>query len=171
MTYKSLLNLYSPIVFEPSWDCGILNGITLKQYLKELQLDTWQGRIRYYRLKNNITANEVAKKIGMQNGTSYLKKYENACKDYYTSVSNYKAVCDAIGIKYEDIADDYMLFIDSDYDMKLATAIEKTGLSSKEFAEKYNIEYTTLRHSLKRMHKLSIKSYEKYKKIFEELNI
>ncbi|MEE1216775.1 MAG: hypothetical protein U0K78_04575 [Agathobacter sp.] len=100
-----------------------------------------------------------------------MKKYENTCKDYYTSVKNYKAVCEAIGISYEDIADEYMLFIDSDYDKRLANAIEKSGLSSKDFAVKYNIEYTTLRHSLKRMHKLSVKSFEKYKLIFEKLNV
>lgn len=170
-TYQYILYLYRPVSFKPRWDYGIPNGVTLNRYMQDICLNTWQGRLRYYRLQNNVTADYVASKIGMNSGTSYMKKYENTCKDYYTSVKNYKAVCEAIGISYEDIADEYMLFIDSDYDKRLANAIEKSGLSSKDFAVKYNIEYTTLRHSLKRMHKLSVKSFEKYKLIFEKLNV
>ena len=170
-TYQYILYLYRPVSFKPRWDYGIPNGVTLNRYMQDICLNTWQGRLRYYRLQKNVTADYVASKIGMNSGTSYMKKYENTCKDYYTSVKNYKAVCEAIGISYEDIADEYMLFIDSDYDKRLANAIEKSGLSSKDFAVKYNIEYTTLRHSLKRMHKLSVKSFEKYKLIFEKLNV
>ena len=169
--YKNILNLFRPVSFRPKWDYGIPNGITLSQYLNSISLDSWQNRIRYYRLLNNITASEVAKKIGMKSGISYMKKYENDCHQCYTTVENYYAVCDAIGISYKDIADDYMLFIASDYDVRLSNAIEKSGLSSREFAMKYDIEYTTLRHSLKRMHKLSIQTYEKYKKLFDELDV
>lgn len=54
------------------------------------------------------------------------------------------------GFHMKILADEYMLFTDSDYDKRLAHVIEKSGLSSKDFAVKYNIEYTTLRYSLKR---------------------
>lgn len=152
-------------------DSGIPTGITVKEYLKNMSLDSWQERIRYHRLLKGITASDIAKVMEMKSGTSYLKKYENACHKCYTSVDNYMKICKALDISYEDIADEYMLFMASDYDLKLKKAIEKTGLSSKEFAERYCLEYTTLRHSLKRMHKLSPETCQKYKVVFDELDI
>ena len=162
--------MFKPISFQPNWDSGIPYGVTVRDYMEKLPLDSWQNKIRYYRLSKGISHNVMAKRLGMKNGMSYTKKYETGYA-YYTTVENYYKVCNALGIEYEDIADDYMLFIASDYDVKLAKAIEMLGLSSKAFAEKYNIEYTTLRHSLKKMHKLSIETYMKYKRIFEELNL
>ena len=169
--YQYIVNLYRPVSITIRQGAGIPSGVTVKAYINSMNLNSWQSRIRYHRLQHDLSADEVAKRLGMKNVIAYMKKYENDRIQYYTSVENYMAVCDAIGISYEDIADEYMLFIASDYDVKLAEAIEISKLNSVQFAKKYNIEYTTLRHSLKRMHKLSINTYEKYKKIFEEFGI
>ena len=163
--------MYKPVIIRFKKGYGIPNGVTVKEYITNMNLDSWQAKIRYYRLKKNISALDVANKLGIKSATAYLKKYENDCHCYYTSLENYRIICETIGIEYEDIADEYMLFIASDYDRKLERAIEKSGLSSREFALKYDIEYTTLRHSLKRMHKLSVQTFEKYKLIFEKLGI
>lgn len=163
--------MYRPVCIRFKRGYGIPNGVTVKEYVRGMNLDSWQGRIRYYRLKKNIPACEVANKVGIKSVTAYLKKYENDCHHYYTSVENYKLVCNAIGISYEDIADEYMLFIASDYDKRLFRAVNKSGLTSREFAAKYDIEYTTLRHSLKKMHKISVQTYEKYLKLFQELDV
>lgn len=169
--YQYIINLYRPVSISFNKGYGIPNGVTVKGYITNMNLDSWQSKIRYYRLRKNIPALEVANKLGIKSATAYLKKYENDCHNYYTSVENYRAICEVIGIEYEDIADEYMLFIASDYDKRLERAIEKVGLSSREFALQYDIEYTTLRHSLKKMHKLSVQTFEKYKLIFEKLEV
>lgn len=96
--------LYRSVSFKPRWDYGIPNGVTLNRYMQAICLDIWQRKIRYFKLQKNVTADYVASKIGMNSGTLYMKKYENTCKDYYISVKNYRAVCEAIGISYEDIS-------------------------------------------------------------------
>ena len=76
-----------------------------------------------------------------------------------------------LGISYADIADEYMLFIDSDYDELLKKAIEIEGVPSSKFAEMHGLEYTTFRHSLNRMHKLSPETAEKYRKVLKQYGL
>lgn len=169
--YKKFLEIFKSIKFSPKEKISISLGISTEEYISDMKLECWQDKIKYFRLKKGLSADWVASQLGMKDGTSYMKKYEYSGVRYYTSVENYKAVCSVLGIKYEDIADEYMLFIDSDYHLKIEKAIKLSGLSPIEFAEKYDVEYTTLRHSIKRMHKLSIASFEKFSAIFNEYGL
>lgn len=160
----SMVSLFSPFKLELDnyKGIGVPQGVALQHLLEMCDMNIWQGRVRYYRLKAGFDLETMAKKLGMKNGMSYRNKFEATSFKGYTSVKDYLQICEVLGIDYECIADDYMLFINSNYDELLSKAIELSGLSSKVFAQKYILEYTTLRHSLKHMHKLSPEVAEKY---------
>ena len=99
--YRDIFELFKPISFQPNWDSGIPYGVTVRDYMEKLPLDSWQNKIRYYRLSKGISHNVMAKRLGMKNGMSYTKKYETGYA-YYTTVENYYKVCNALGIEYED---------------------------------------------------------------------
>ena len=148
-------------------------GTTRKEQMEQCRLDTWQGRIRYHRLKNNISLEDVAEALGLS-AEQYEKKYERLYsgeQHHYTSLENYYTICKAIGIEFEAIADEYLLFIASPYEEMLAKAIKKSRKNVSVFAEVNDLEYTTLTHSLKRMHKLSKPTVEKYIRVLKKYKV
>ena len=151
---------------------GMPKGAVLQKRLDNCDLNTVQGRIKYYRLKAGIMPNEMAQMMGIKYGSTYTNQYEFRGKSiHYSSLRNYYRLCEILNIDFEDIADEYLLFIDSNYDEMLQKAIDISGLPSSLFAEKHGLEYTTLRHSLKRMHKLSVETSQKYIRVLKSYGL
>ena len=147
-------------------------GKLLQQRMDRCDLNTVQGRIKYYRLKAGYMPNEMAQKIGLKDGYRYTNLFEYVGNPvYYTSLARYHKLCNVLGIRFEGIADEYLLFINSNYDELLQKAINISGLPSSLFAEKHGLEYTTLRHSLKRMHKLSVQTSQKYIRVLKSYGL
>ena len=147
-------------------------GAVLQKRLDNCDLSIVQGRIKYYRLKAGFMPTEMAKKMGIKYGNTYTNLFEyQGTPTHYTSLSRYQELCEILNIDFADIADEYLLFISSNYDELLQKAIDLSGLPSSIFAEKHGLEYTTLRHSLKRMHKLSVETAHKYMAVLKSYGL
>ncbi len=151
---------------------GMPKGAVLQKRLDSCDLSTVQGRIKYFRLKAGIMPNEMAQMMGIKFGSTYTNQYEFRGKSiHYSSLCNYYKLCEILNIDFEEIADEYLLFINSNYDELLKKAIDLSGLNSSAFAKKHGIEYTTLRGALKKKYKLSIETTQKYIKVLKSYGL
>ncbi len=169
--YNYVIDCFKPISFRYDKNLQFTCGKSLNTYLDDLSLNCWQNKIRYHRARKHISAEYMAEQLNMKNKTEYQKKYENPCHKYYTTIENIQQICDILGVRYEDIADDYLLFLTSGYGAKLRKAVKLSGLTCLDFAKKYQINYATMSSAFKEKYKLSYENYERYKKIFEEFNL
>lgn len=87
----SMVSLFSPFKLELDnyKGIGVPQGVALQHLLEMCDMNIWQGRVRYYRLKAGFDLETMAKKLGMKNGMSYRNKFEATSFKGYTSVKNY----------------------------------------------------------------------------------
>ena len=141
-----------------------------EKYLDSLNLDLWTSRIRYHRLQKRISARDIAKDLGYKSSADYLGRFEHLTSRH-TDNNAVRAVCNYLDVPYKEIADDYMLFIESDYDIKLRDIIRETKLTIKQFSKKYGFSYTTVRDLLHRRRRITKRVYERCVKLFQDFGM
>lgn len=149
---------------------GIYNGIAIprgkvsRETLMKCDLKTVEGRIKYYRFIAGYTSKQMAEKLGMKRASEYTNTFEYIGKNgpIYSAMEKYKRVCVILGIEFNAIADEYMMFLDSNYDELLRDAISISGLSIWQFAVRHKLNYSTLLNSLMKKYKLSEATVNQY---------
>lgn len=94
-------------------------------------LSTIGSRIKYYRLINNLTQEELANESGLDRAT--IIRYENDLVDHYIGIIDTISV--ALKIKSSIIYDDYLNFISGDCGSKIRNLRINLGLTQKQLGE------------------------------------
>lgn len=103
-------------------------------------LSTIGSRIKYYRLLNNFTQEELASKSGLDRTT--IIRYENNLIIHSIDIVN--KIARALKIKPTIIYDDYMKFISSGYGNIIKFVRIKLGLTQKEFGNLMGVHKKTI---------------------------
>ena len=103
-------------------------------------LSTIGSRIKYYRLLNNLTQEELAVKSNLDRAT--IIRYENNLVEHSIDVIDKISV--ALKIKPSIIYDDHLNFISSDYGSKIRNLRMGLGLSQKELGKILNVHKKTI---------------------------
>jgi transcriptional regulator with XRE-family HTH domain len=102
--------------------------------------NTVGGRIKYYRLTNNLSQEEVAAKAGLDICT--IIRYENNQRDHSLETCN--KIAQAVGIKPGLLYDDYLNFITSDYGSKVKETRKKLKLTQQKFGKCIGVHRKTI---------------------------
>lgn len=103
-------------------------------------LSTIGSRIKYYRILNNFTQEELADKSGLDRTT--IIRYENNLVEH--SIDIIDRISIALKIKPSIIYDDYLSFISGDYSSKIRNLRMGLGLSQKELGKILNVHRKTI---------------------------
>ena len=103
-------------------------------------LSTIGSRIKYYRLLNNFTQEELADKSGLDRTT--IIRYENDLVNH--SIDIVDKICKVFEIEPFTIYDDYLKFISDDYGSKIRNLRMDLGLSQKELGKMLGIHRKTV---------------------------
>lgn len=103
-------------------------------------LSTIGSRIKYYRLLNNLTQEELAAKSGLDRVT--IIRYENNQVDHSVDILNQIAA--VLGIIPSIIYDDYLKFISSDYGRKIKHMRMRLGISQKHLGNLLGVHRKTI---------------------------
>lgn len=102
--------------------------------------NTVGGRIKYYRLTNNLSQEEVAAKAGLDICT--IIRYENNQRDHSLETCN--KIAQAVGIKPGLLYDAYLNFIVSDYGSEVREARKSLNLTQREFGTLLGVHRKTV---------------------------
>ena len=103
-------------------------------------VDTIGGRIKYYRLTNHITQEELAARAGLNPCT--IKRIESNSID--NPLETCKKIARAIGVSPELFYDDYLAFIASDYSYKIKQVRKELHLTQQKFGGLLNLHRKTI---------------------------
>lgn len=103
-------------------------------------LSTVGSRIRYYRLLNNLTQDELATRSALDRST--IIRYENDLVEH--SIDIVDRISETLKIIPSIIYDDYLKFISSDYDNKIKYIRMRLGLNQKELGEIIGVNQATI---------------------------
>ena len=94
--------------------------------LEGLDLEQMVWRIRYYRIKKRINCRQMGERIGMNNPRSYARTYENFSHPS-GNLDMMKKICEVLEVDKSLVFDDYLNFIDGNYQEKLREIRENLG--------------------------------------------
>ncbi len=103
-------------------------------------LSTIGSRIKYYRLLNNFTQEELADRSGLDRST--IIRYENNLVDH--SIDILDKICKVFKIEPFTLYDDYLKFISSDYGNIIKKLRNNLGVTQKEFGEILGVHRKTV---------------------------
>ena len=103
-------------------------------------LSTIGSRIKYYRLLNNLTQEELAVKSNLDRST--IIRYENNLVDHSMDIIN--KICMALKVKPSIIYDDYFNFINNNYGNKVKSLRINLGVNQKELGEILGVHRKTI---------------------------
>jgi transcriptional regulator with XRE-family HTH domain len=103
-------------------------------------LSTISSRIKYYRLINDLTQEELAVKSNLDRTT--IIRYENDLVDHSLDVID--RIAKALKIKPSIIYDDYLKFINGDYGSKIRNLRMGLGLSQKKLGKILEVHRKTI---------------------------
>lgn len=134
MQYNSLATLLKPhkIKLETDYRLWRRNRETyIQQNIEEIDLSKMSGRIKYYRVLRGFTRREMGAKLGYVLPDSYTRSFENPQKEP-GDLEKVTKICKILQVSKEEIFDDYLNFIDSDYQTELILFQERLGKSNSE---------------------------------------
>lgn len=97
-----------------------------------IDLETVGGRIEFYRKTAGKTQNDLSAETGLDRST--IIRMENGKS--FCSLSCCNKIAEALNIRPEQLYDDYLLFINSDYGQSIRSLRKKLGLTQSEFAKR-----------------------------------
>lgn len=103
-------------------------------------LSTIGSRIKYYRLLNNLTQEELADESGLDRAT--IIRYENNLVEHSIDIIDMISV--ALKLKPSIIYDDYLNFISGNYGSKIRNLRMSLSLSQKELGEILGVHKKTI---------------------------
>ncbi|MCQ4921576.1 helix-turn-helix domain-containing protein [Tissierella carlieri] len=104
-------------------------------------MSTIGSRIKYYRLLNNLTQEQLAIKSNVDRCT--INRYENNLVDYSLDIVNEIAI--ALEIIPSLIYDDYLNFISSNYGDEIQYMRRSLKLTQEEFGDILGVHKKTIR--------------------------
>ena len=118
------------------------------------------SRIKYYRLLNNLSQEELAVKSSIDRAT--IIRYENNSVNH--SIDIIDKISKSLKIVPSIIYDDYFKFISNNYGDKIKQIRRKLNLTQKEFGEILNVNRKTISRWEK---KESFPARQNYMKLIE----
>ncbi len=114
-----------------------------KKLLKDIDVSTVSGRLKYHRIQNGVSAWELDKHLGFTKG-SYRKSFESPTHEP-SDLVKIKQICEYLHVNKEIIYDDYLRFLDSDFATTLLSARKQLGFTQKEMAEQIGVNRSVYR--------------------------
>ncbi len=145
MRYNALAELYVPRkVIIPEWHEVRRNSDTWKQLqTKDIDRSKMSGRLKYHRIINGYSAWDVDKYLGFSKGT-YSREFENPYHET-SDLNKLKSICNFLKVDYNEIFDDYMSFINSNFPEIFLDFRKKSGYSQKTFAKLIGVDRSVYR--------------------------
>lgn len=103
----------------------------IQKNIKEIDLSTVSGRIKYYRILRGISARQMGIQLGYEMPDSYTRCFEDKKRDS-GNLEKVTEICKILQVPKEVIFDDYLKFLDSDYQTRLILLQEQLGKSNVE---------------------------------------
>lgn len=103
-----------------------------KRQLENIDLSKVSGRLRFHRIQNGVSCSELDKHLGFTKG-SYRRSFESPAHEP-SGLIKVKQICEYLHISKEDVFDDYLRFLDSDFSAALLSARKRLGYTQKEMA-------------------------------------
>lgn len=126
---------------------SIINSITMETFYHNQSmlkgasdLSTIGSCIKYYRLINNLTQEELADKSGLDRAT--VIRYENNLVGHSIDILN--KIAAVLKIKPSILYDDYLNFISGNYGNKIMNLRMNLGLTQKELGEILGVHRKTI---------------------------
>lgn len=104
-------------------------------------LDSIGGRIRYYRLINNYSQEDLAQLVNLDYCT--INRYENN-QTVFFDLEVVNIIASALNINPYLLYDNYLSFIASDYGSTIKSIRKKFKLTQKEFAKMIGVHRKTV---------------------------
>lgn len=108
-----------------------------KKQLESIDLSKVSGRLRYHRVQNGVSVSELDKHLGFTKG-SYRRGFESPAHEP-SDLLKVKQICEYLHIDKEEVFDDYLRFLDSDFSATLLSARKRLGYTQKEMARRIGV--------------------------------
>lgn len=119
-------------------------------------------KLKYYRHKNGMLQNDVARFLGIDRST-YIR-YETEGHEYYPKEYLVR-LAELYRIEVEKLTDEYNLFVINGQAKQIKRKRLELGLTQREFAEMIGVNYNKVRKWEKNITRISKADWEKFQKI------
>ena len=113
------------------------SGNWKKRQLENIDLSKVSGRLQYHRIQNGVSCSELDKHLGFTKG-SYRRSFESPAHEP-SDVAKVKQICEYLHVSKEEVFDDYLRFLESDFSTALLSARKRLGYTQKEMAGKIGV--------------------------------
>lgn len=114
-----------------------------KRQLENVELSKVSGRLRFHRIQNGVSCSELDKHLGFTKG-SYRRSFESPGHEP-SDLAKVKQICEYLHINKEDVFDDYLRFLDSDFSATLLSARKRLGYTQKKMPERIGVNRSVYR--------------------------
>lgn len=145
MQYNALAKLGEiETVRIPDWHERRRNSANWKKkQLENTDLSKVSGRLQYHRIQNGVSAWELDRHLGFTRG-SYRKSFESPAHEP-SDLEKVRQICEYLHIDKEDIFDDYLRFLDSDFPSIFLSARKRMEYSQSEMARQIGVDRSVYR--------------------------
>lgn len=114
-----------------------------KRQLEHVDLSKVSGRLQYHRIQNGVSCSELDKHLGFTKG-SYRRSFESPGHEP-SDLEKVKRICEYLHINKEEVFDDYLRFLDSDFSAALLSTRKRLRYTQKEMAEQIGVNRSVYR--------------------------
>lgn len=114
-----------------------------KRQLENVDLSKVSGRLQYHRIQNGVSCSELDKHLGFTKG-SYRRSFESPGREP-SDLAKVKQICEYLHINKEEVFDDYLRFLDSDFSAALLSARKQLGYTQKKMAKRIGVNRSVYR--------------------------
>lgn len=114
-----------------------------KRQLENVDLSKVSGRLQYHRIQNGVSCSELDKHLGFTKG-SYRRSFESPAHEP-SDLGKIKRICEYLHINKEEVFDDYLCFLDSDFSATLLSTRKRLGCTQKEMARLIGVNRSVYR--------------------------
>lgn len=115
----------------------------LNQYKNTNEIQHTSDKLKWYRYKKSMFQQDIADYLKIDRST-YIR-YEHGEMDYYP-IDKLKSIAELFHIDVTDLLDDYNRFLYDGQGQQIRTLRKNMGLTQYQFAEKYGINTSTVKH-------------------------
>lgn len=114
-----------------------------KRQLENVDLSKVSGRLQYHRIQKGVSCSELDKHLGFTKG-SYRRSFESPAHEP-SDLEKVRKICEYLHVSEEEVLDDYLRFLDSDFSAALLSTRKRLGYTQKKMAERIGVNRSVYR--------------------------
>lgn len=111
--------------------------------MENVELSKVSGHLQYHRIQNGVSCSELDKYLGFTKG-SYRRSFESPVHEP-SDLEKVRQICEYLCVNTEEIFDDYLRFLDSDFFAAFLFVRKQLGYTHKEMAEQIGVNRSVYR--------------------------